>query len=231
MRLPIYLLASISVFLLLVRAQQQLSLDTFVDLDSSKLPSPPSFRLPADTSSPLYVSVALCASSSSPPRFFVTNDTTFTQPGPGDVDDVSVFEVIVGPEGFGSWAGTLTNGGILAVQKGSTTTPFEVVVSATSTSLHALSTYQQLTHPRRNLRRGLPICRRHDLQPSTHILSCVFPSTHRRTELSKLHPPLSKPLCPRAALKSLQLLPRLCEYVLRRSPVSPADNVCHPRCR
>ena len=99
----------------------------------------PSFRLPADTSSPLYVSVALCASSSSPPRFFVTNDTTFTQPGPGDVDDVSVFEVIVGPEGFGSWAGTLTNGGILAVQKGSTTTPFEVVVSATSTSLHALS--------------------------------------------------------------------------------------------
>ncbi|KAI0695683.1 stretch-activated cation channel Mid1 [Cerioporus squamosus] len=129
MLLPITLLAAVTSFLVFAQAQQQLSLDTVVDLDSSKLPSPPSFKLPSDSNS-LYVAIALCTESDSPPRFFVTNDTTFTQPGPGDVDNVSVFEVIVGSEGFGSWAGLLANGGILSVQKGSTTTPFEVVVSA-----------------------------------------------------------------------------------------------------
>ncbi len=140
MLLPISLFVALPSFLLFAQAQQQLSLDTVVDLDSSKLQSPPSFKLPSD-SNPLYVSIALCANSDSPPRFFVTNDTTFTQPGPGDVDNVNVFEVIVGSEGFGSWTGMLANGGILSIQKGSTTTPFEVLVSANSMLLRCYCMY------------------------------------------------------------------------------------------
>ena len=139
--LPVSLLALVQSFLLLVDAQQQLALDTVADFNSSALPSPPTFRLPASADLH-YVSVAFCASSSSPPQFFVTNDTSISQPGSSDVDNISTFQITIEDEGFGSWAGIFPNGGILAVDAGSTNTPFEVLVSATSESVYPLSSSQ-----------------------------------------------------------------------------------------
>ncbi|OBZ73627.1 hypothetical protein A0H81_06565 [Grifola frondosa] len=82
------------------------------NFSTASLPSPPTFALP-DIST-LYVSVAVC-STGQYPRFFVTNDTSISQPGPGDVDDSSVFEISLGAEGVGTWNGTATHGGVLAI--------------------------------------------------------------------------------------------------------------------
>ncbi|TBU28826.1 stretch-activated Ca2+-permeable channel component-domain-containing protein [Dichomitus squalens] len=126
--LPVSLLAVIQSFLLLAEAQQELSLDTAADLNTNNLPSPPTLSVPSN-GNPLTVSVALCATSSDPPRFFVTNDTTIPQPSVSDVDNVNTYEIVVGPEGFGSKQLVFINGGIVSVVKGSTATPFEVFIS------------------------------------------------------------------------------------------------------
>ena len=129
--LPASLFALVQSFLVLVEAQQQLTLGTINDLNTTGLPSPPTFNLPS-SSDTRFVSVALCAESDSPPRFFVTNDTSITQPSLSDVNNITTFEILVGSEGFGSWSGLLTNGGILAVEAGSESTSFELLVSTSS---------------------------------------------------------------------------------------------------
>lgn len=131
--LPVSLLAVIQSFLLLAEAQQKISLDTTIGLNTNNLPNPPTFTVPS-SSSALIVSVSLCAASDHPPRFFVTNDTTISQPSLSDVDNVKTFEVVLGSEGFGSRALVFSNGGILSVvrAKDSTATPFEMVVSTNS---------------------------------------------------------------------------------------------------
>ncbi len=137
--LPVSLLAVIQSFLLLVDAQQKLSLDTTVDLNTNNLPNPPTFTVPS-SSGPLIISVALCAASDHPPRFFVTNDTAISQPTLSDVDNANTYEVVVGSEGFGSRALVFTDGGTISVVKDSTATPFEIVVSTNSEhSIRSLS--------------------------------------------------------------------------------------------
>lgn len=130
-RLSCSLLTVIQSFLLLVEAQQTLSLDSIVDLNTNSLPSPPTFGVPSTTNL-LTASVALCAASDDPPRFFVTNDTTISQPSISDVDNVNTYEIVLNSEGFGSRQLTFTNGGIISVVEGSATTPFEMFVSTNS---------------------------------------------------------------------------------------------------
>ncbi|OBZ71893.1 hypothetical protein A0H81_03524 [Grifola frondosa] len=62
-------------------------------------------------------------------RFFVTNDTSISQPGPGDVDDSSVFEISLGAEGVGTWNGTATHGGVLAIYNSPAGASFQVGIS------------------------------------------------------------------------------------------------------
>ncbi|KAI0739466.1 stretch-activated Ca2+-permeable channel component-domain-containing protein [Daedaleopsis nitida] len=133
MLLPLPLLAVVQSFLLLAEAQQRLTLETIAALDTSTLPNPPTFSLLPSTD-PLFVSAALCANADNPPRFFLSNDSSITQPGPGDVDNSRVFELELGAEGFGSWSGLFTGGGSLAVLKGSSTVAFEILVSSTNTT-------------------------------------------------------------------------------------------------
>ncbi|KAI1787502.1 stretch-activated Ca2+-permeable channel component-domain-containing protein [Ganoderma leucocontextum] len=130
---PVSLLAVIQSFLLLAEAQQKLSLDTIAGLNTNNLPNPPTFSVPSSSDTSI-ISVALCASSDHPPRFFVTNDTAISQPSVSDVDNVNTYEIVVGSEGFGSRALVFTNGGTIAVVKDSTATPFEMVVSTNNTT-------------------------------------------------------------------------------------------------
>ena len=133
--LPVSLFALVQCFLLSVEARQLLSLGTISDLNTSTLPSPPTFDIPARNDI-TFVSVAFCAPPGPFPRFFVTNDTTVTQPTEADVDNTHTFEIPVSNDGFGSWAGYFINGGILAVQSEKTGTPFELLVSAASECLY-----------------------------------------------------------------------------------------------
>ncbi|PIL34269.1 transporter [Ganoderma sinense ZZ0214-1] len=126
--LPLSLLAVVQSFLLLADAQQKLSLDTTVALNSNNLPNPPSFTVPS-TTGPLIISVALCATSDHPPRFFVTNDTSLSLPSSSNVDNLNTLEIVLGSEGFGSRALVFKDGGTVSILKDSTPTPFEMVVS------------------------------------------------------------------------------------------------------
>nr|VWP00733.1 Alcohol oxidase [Ganoderma boninense] len=138
--LPLSLLAVVQSFLLLAEAQQKLSLDTTVALNSNNLPNPPSFTVPSSTAQ-LIISVALCAPSDHPPRFFVTNDTSLSLPTSSNVDNINTFQILLGSEGFGTTALVFTDGGTLSIVKDSTATPFELVVStnnATSQTSHPL---------------------------------------------------------------------------------------------
>ncbi|KAI0363272.1 hypothetical protein BV20DRAFT_1126382 [Pilatotrama ljubarskyi] len=135
MLLPLSLLAVISGFLSLVDAQQsqQLALDRIVDLSTANLPNPPTFRIPASNDQ-LFITVALCASSDNSTRFFVTNDTSISNPGSADVDNVRTVEIGIPSSGFNVWSSLFTDGGILSVSKGSTPVEFQMLVSARNTS-------------------------------------------------------------------------------------------------
>ena len=167
--LPASLFIVIQSFLLLADALQELSLGAIADLNSTQLPTPPTFNLPS-RSNTTFVSIALCEQSDDPPRFFVTNDTSISDPGSSDVDNVNVFEISIGSEGFGSWSGNLTNGGILSVQNGSAVTSFEVLVSTSSEFIPSVIHVRITEFYRRDERNFLPSLRRYDRQPGAHLL-------------------------------------------------------------
>ncbi|KAI8995212.1 stretch-activated Ca2+-permeable channel component-domain-containing protein [Trametes punicea] len=135
MLLPLSLLALIQSFLSFVDAQQpqQLVLEQVVDVSTASLPNPPTFRIPA-SSDPLFVTVALCASSDNTNRFFVTNDTTQSDPGPSDVDAVNTVELDLSDGGVATRSSLFNNGGVLSVLKGSTPVEFQVLVSASNST-------------------------------------------------------------------------------------------------
>jgi calcium channel MID1 len=82
--------------------------------------SPTLFTLPS--SDTLSVSVALCASTSSPPLFYVANDTT-------DATEIVLWQ------GFGNWTGPAPSGGMLKVENiGSNS--FEIGVSDDGKIVH-----------------------------------------------------------------------------------------------
>ncbi|KAI0698032.1 stretch-activated Ca2+-permeable channel component-domain-containing protein [Cytidiella melzeri] len=110
----------------LIHAQQPLSVDKLYNFTTNSLPNPPVFSLPAAHVN-LSVSVALCASIASPPRFFLSNDTAITNPGLGDVEDGRAFEINL-QNGFGVWSGIVNDGGFLAVS-GSVEVPIELGIS------------------------------------------------------------------------------------------------------
>ncbi|KAI0338114.1 hypothetical protein BDW22DRAFT_1409662 [Trametopsis cervina] len=106
-------------------AQVSLSVDKLLNFTAKSLPNPPVFALPA-THSNISISVALCASSASPPRFFISNDTSISNPGPDDPTG-SVFEITL-HDGFGAWSGIVNNGGFLSIS-GPVEVPIEVGIS------------------------------------------------------------------------------------------------------
>ena len=122
--LPLALLALVQVQL--IHAQNTaLQLNTLQNFTAATLPRSPVFSLP--DSSSLSVSVAVCGNdASATPRFFVTNDTAITQPGP-DSGDPNVFELALS-DGWGNWTGDASGGGYLSVMNADQT-PFEIGVS------------------------------------------------------------------------------------------------------
>ena len=225
--LPVSLLAVIQSFLLLAEAQQKLSLDTTVGFNSNNLPNPPTFTVPS-TTGPLIVSVALCAASDHPPRFFVTNDTTLSQPSPSDVDNLNTYEILVGSEGFGSRALVFNDGGTISVAKDSTATPFEMVVSANSE--HRSSCIPSISFSflsRCNLPGLLPSSRRHNIKSSHPLFSTLRSPDHSTTYLPQLHLPLCQLVLAITAFLPSQPYPRPCPNFLITVQGSPKDNMCY----
>ena len=128
--LPQTLLCLVSAFLATAQTRQRLALGsiTFVD----ELQNLRSFSIP--TQQPLTVSVAVCASTSQVPRFFVTNGSD-GDPDPGPSGGDNVIEIPLS-FGQGSWRGAFPNGGVLAVDFGGRErVPFEIALSISGTSL------------------------------------------------------------------------------------------------
>ena len=121
--LPETLLCLLSAALILAQTRQELTLDSLFIFNSTGLPNPPSFDLPFARN--LSISVALCSSSTSLPRFFVTNGTATDNPGPEGGEDV--YEIRIS-NGYGTFTGDFTAGGILAVDNAGQI-PFEVGIS------------------------------------------------------------------------------------------------------
>ncbi|KAI0758644.1 stretch-activated cation channel Mid1 [Trametes elegans] len=135
MHLPVSLLAVVQSLLLSVYAQeQQLVTERVLDIFTSALPNPPVYRIPPSTD-PLFVSVALCANSDNSTRFFLTNDTSISNPGPSDVDPPNTIEVVVQETGFGLWSLSFPNGGVLSVMKGNQPVEIQMLVSATNSTV------------------------------------------------------------------------------------------------
>ncbi|OCH89949.1 hypothetical protein OBBRIDRAFT_777729 [Obba rivulosa] len=132
--LPQSLLCLIQVYLTLAQ-HTQLTLDNLASFSASTLPNPPTFSLP--TSGNLSVSIALCSSqATSLPRFFLTNDSSISQPGPSDLGQPNVYEIFLDDFGLGNWTGPVNSQGVLAVSNIGQST-FEVGVS-NSAPLHQL---------------------------------------------------------------------------------------------
>ncbi|KAI0259513.1 stretch-activated Ca2+-permeable channel component-domain-containing protein [Gloeopeniophorella convolvens] len=145
--LPHTLWALVASFLLdapLTRAQTSslpLTFNTPVTLTGknfSTTSTPVLFALPP-SSSPITISLALCAAaSSSPPRVFVSNSTAQVVPGPSGGEDV--FEVVLGSLGLGNftlWMPQDSTGGALAVYGGSASDNLELGASEGLLPLHA----------------------------------------------------------------------------------------------
>ena len=123
--LPLTLLALVQAQLIYAQQAPLLQVDTVHNYTGNTLPRSSIFSLPA--SATLSVSVALCADVSSLPRFFLTNDSTITQPGPDSSGGANVFEISL-EDGYGQWTGMMSDGGYLAVSNAGQT-PFEIGVS------------------------------------------------------------------------------------------------------
>ncbi|KAI0086798.1 stretch-activated cation channel Mid1 [Irpex rosettiformis] len=120
----------LALFLLLqshvINAQQSLSFEKVFNFTAKSLPNPPIFSLPPARAN-VSISVALCASSPSLPQFFISNDTSITQPGQGDVGSGRVFEITL-ENGFGAWSGLVSDGGFLTIS-GAVQVPIEIGIS------------------------------------------------------------------------------------------------------
>ncbi|CCL98468.1 uncharacterized protein FIBRA_00466 [Fibroporia radiculosa] len=104
---------------------QQLSLNQLYNFSTT--PTSTTYSLPV-SSSPLSVSVALCSSTTSnPPRFFVSNESGIT-PGPNNLGQANIYEIVLDADSLGSWTGSMSVSGMLAVYS-SNQFPFEVGVS------------------------------------------------------------------------------------------------------
>ncbi|KAI0643232.1 stretch-activated Ca2+-permeable channel component-domain-containing protein [Trametes meyenii] len=135
MLLPLSLLGVIQSFLSLVDAQQsQLVLERVLDISTSALSNPPTLRIPANPN-PLFVTVALCARTDNSTRFFLTNDTSISNPGPDDVDSVNTVELVISSIGAGWQSNLFTDGGVLSVVKGSTPVEVQMLVSVTNATV------------------------------------------------------------------------------------------------
>ncbi|KAG6815403.1 hypothetical protein H0H87_002205 [Tephrocybe sp. NHM501043] len=109
--LPQTLLCLLYATLVSAQARKTLSLNSNTAFSSSDTPNPPVFDLP--TADNFTISVALCSSTNSIPRFFVTNSSS---PGiPGSTGGTDVFEIQI-TNGLGNWTGTFANGGVLAIE-------------------------------------------------------------------------------------------------------------------
>ena len=106
---------------------QSLALNSLSTFSGSSINSTAVFTLPASVL--LTVSIAICSLQASSTRFFLTNDTAISLPGPeGGID---VFEISL-ENGYGHWAGPAANGGFLAID-GLDQGIFEVAVSDNGT--------------------------------------------------------------------------------------------------
>ncbi|CDO70669.1 hypothetical protein BN946_scf184761.g6 [Trametes cinnabarina] len=135
MLLPVSLLLLVQSFLTPVSAQQpqQLILEQVIDASTASLPNPPTYRIPA-SSDPLFITIALCGNSDNSNQFFVTNDTSISNPGPSDIDFVNTVELAPEDTGVGQLSQVFPDGGILTVHKGSSTVQFQILVSASNSS-------------------------------------------------------------------------------------------------
>lgn len=129
--LPPPLLCLLFASLVAAQTTAVLSLNALVSISPTNLPSPPTFSLPA--SAQLAISIAVCSgnTTTSLPRFWVTNDTSTGTPSSAGGDNV--FEIVL-DAGLGSWTGVGTVGGLLAVENAGQTF-FEIGVS-TGTPIH-----------------------------------------------------------------------------------------------
>lgn len=105
----------------LICAQQQISLNSTSSFSSNSKVSIPA------SSDVLTVSVALCSSESTTPRFFLTNDTQIRIPSDADIGKPNLFEIEI-TDGIGIWTGSMVNGGTVATTDGGKLT-FEIGVS------------------------------------------------------------------------------------------------------
>ena len=125
-------LCLLSAGLVIAQATQTLSLNAVASITPTILPNPPTFSLP--TSDQLAVSIAVCSgnTTTSLPRFFVTNDTSSGTPSSSG--GKNVFEIGLNA-GMGGWTGVGSGGGLLAVENAGQTS-FEIGVSSGSTYFH-----------------------------------------------------------------------------------------------
>lgn len=107
----------------LILAQSLLALD---EVHEFPLGSPAIFAIPPFPSN-LSVSVAICSSSSSFPRFFFSNDSSKRVASPNDAEGEGYTEMIL-QDGFAEWTGGFREGGYLAVTN-TGQTPFEIGLS------------------------------------------------------------------------------------------------------
>ncbi|KAG6809623.1 hypothetical protein H0H92_015501 [Tricholoma furcatifolium] len=109
--LPEALWCLLSAALTAAQASATLSLNSNSAFSQSNTPNPPQFILP--NAPILTISVALCSSTTSVPRFFVTNSSTTVTPTSNGGTDV--FEIQL-TQGLGIWSGIFTHGGLLAIE-------------------------------------------------------------------------------------------------------------------
>ncbi|KIP02455.1 hypothetical protein PHLGIDRAFT_95971, partial [Phlebiopsis gigantea 11061_1 CR5-6] len=123
--LPLALLCLLQAQLALSQSSVSLALNSLYTPTPTARTTPSLFALPTSSAN-VSVSVALCASAATPPRFFVSNDSS-VRPSQSDVGEPGVYEITLS-QGYGEWRGPFSDGGYLAVS-GAGQVPFEVGVS------------------------------------------------------------------------------------------------------
>ncbi|KAG6848464.1 hypothetical protein H0H93_016751 [Arthromyces matolae] len=110
--LPETLWLLVSALLAAGQNRKALSLNSNSPFSPTTVPNPPQFTLPSTAN--ITISVALCSSSASLPRFFVTNSSDEAN-APSSGGDIDVYEIVL-KNGWGTWSGTFEDGGVLAIE-------------------------------------------------------------------------------------------------------------------